>query len=178
MIRRLAPSVPPRTKSAGFTLSEVVLALAIVAFAFVATLSLLPLGMNQSRGAADSSAVAAILEDVNNRLHGAPLVAGPAPFSPAYFDVHGVYLDPAVTPSNQSQRLYRADVQIGKWFTAPTGTSGLTPVTIQLSWPVDPNSGVALGKFNPQATLTYTVTPLTGSNWTAIDSTYVPNIEY
>ena len=77
-----------------------------------------------------------------------------------------------------TRRLYRADVQIGAWSTPPTGTSGLRPIIIKLSWPVDPASGDPLGANNPQTVVTYTATVLTGSNWTAIDPTYVPTIEY
>lgn len=178
MTQNHALSVSPRTPSAGFTLTEVVLALGIVAFALVAILGLLPLGLDHSRRAANSTAIATALEEINNRLHGQSIIAGTAAFSPAYFDDHGVFLDPTVTPSNQSRRFYRADVKVGSWTTAPTGTSGLVPVNIALSWPVDPASGTPLGKNNPQATVTYTATPLTGSNWTAIDSSYVPIIEY
>jgi uncharacterized protein (TIGR02598 family) len=185
MIRNHAPFASPRTANAGFTLTEVVISVGVVATAFVAIVGLLPAGLDASRRASNSTVTAAILEDLNNRLKGQPLpqVSGSAPataaasFSPAYFDDHGVFLDPSVS-ANNSRRIYRADVQIGSWSAQPTGTSGLRPVTIRLSWPVDPTSGAALGTNNPQFVVTYPAVPLTGSNWTAIDSSYVPKIEY
>jgi len=170
--------VSPRTSSAGFTLTEVVLALGVVATALVAIIGLLPAGLDAARHAANSTVIAAVLEDLNNRLQGQPLTTGPAAFSPAFFDDHGVFLDPTVKPSNTSRRLYRADVQIGSWSTPPTSTSALRPIIIKLSWPVDPASGTPLGSNNPQTVVTYTATVLTGNNWTAIDPTYVPTIEY
>jgi uncharacterized protein (TIGR02598 family) len=185
MTRTHALSVSPRTSSAGFTLTEVVISVGVVATAFVAIVGLLPAGLDASRRAANSTVTAAILEDLNNRLKGQPLpqAAGSAPtavsasFSPAYFDDHGVFLDPSIQ-SNNSRRLYRADVQIGFWSAQPTGTSGLRPITIRISWPVDPNSGTAIGSSNPQIVVTYPAAPLTGSNWAAIDNSYVPKIEY
>jgi uncharacterized protein (TIGR02598 family) len=188
MTRNRALFVSSRTPSAGFTLTEIVISVAIVATAFVAIVGLLPAGLDASRRATNSTVTAAILEDLNHRLKGQPLpqgqngtpIAGPASFSPAYFDDHGVFLDPNDT-SNVVRRVYRADVQIGIWNsgTQPTGTSSwLRPISIQLSWPVEPNSGVALGTNNPQIVVTYPAVPLTGSSWTAIDNSYVPKIEY
>ena len=170
--------VSPRTDRAGFTLVEVVLALAIVATAFIAVLGLLPAGLSQSRQAADSTVVAAIFEDLHNRLQGQRLQTGTASFSPAYFDDHGLLIPPDAGPSEQARRLYRADVRIGAWKDKPAGTSGLRPVTLELSWPVNPTTGQALGPGNPKTLVTYTATTLTGPDWSAIDTTYVPKIEF
>jgi len=177
MIRNHAHRVSPRTARAGFTLTEVVLALGIIAIAFVGVLGLLPAGLQASRQAADSTVVGAVLEDVHNRLQGQPLVAGPANFSPAYYDDHGAYIDPASTAAVLARRLYRADVQIGTWQSQPAGTSALRPVTISLSWPLD-QQGNAVGKVNPQTVVTYPATTLSGSNWAAIDPTFIPKLEY
>jgi uncharacterized protein (TIGR02598 family) len=173
--------VSPRTDRAGFTLVEVVLALAIVATAFIAVLGLLPAGLNQSRQAADSTVVAAIFEDLHSRLQGQDIsgtTSFAASFSPAFFDDHGVFIPSTAGPSEQARRLYRADVKIGTWKDKPAGTSGLRPVTLELSWPVNPATGQALGAGNPKTLVTYTATTLTGPDWRAIDTTYVPKIEF
>jgi uncharacterized protein (TIGR02598 family) len=170
--------VSPRTNRAGFTLTEIVLALAIIATAFIAVLGLLPAGLNQSRQAADSTVVAAILEDLSNRLQGQKLQTGAASFSPAFFDDHGVFIPTTASPSDQERRLYRAEVKIGAWKTRPAGTSALRPITIELSWPVNTKTGLALGKDNPKTVVTYTATTLTGPDWAAIDTSYVPKIEF
>ena len=178
MNRNRALPVSPRTHRAGFTLTEIVLALAIIATAFIAILGLLPAGLSQSKQAADSTVVAAILDDVNSRLQGQKLQTGPASFSPAFFDDRGVYIPSTAVPTDQVRRVYRAEVKIGTWKTRPTGTSALRPITIQVSWPVDAKTGTALGTDNPKTSITYTVTALTGPDWTAIDTTYVPKIEF
>ena len=178
MRRNRAPLVSPRTNRAGFTLTEIVLALAIIATAFIAVLGLIPAGLNQSRQAADSTVVAAILEDVNNRLQGQKLQTGAPSFSPAFFDDHGVFIPATAASADQARRLYRAEVKIGTWKTRPSGTSVLRPITIQVSWPVDLKTGLALGTGNPKTTVTYTVTALTGTDWPAIDTSYVPKIEF
>jgi uncharacterized protein (TIGR02598 family) len=178
MNRRDAHLVSPRTDRAGFTLTEIVIALAVIAIAFVALLGLLPAGLNQSRQAADSTVTAAILEDLHHRLQGQKLQAGPASFSPAFYDDHGVFIPAGASAAEQARRLYRAEVKIGTWKTKPAGTSALRPVTIELSWPVDSKSGLAIGPGNPRSVVTYTATTLTGPDWTAIDTTYVPKIEF
>jgi len=178
MKRNRALPVSPRTNRAGFTLTEIVIALGVISFAFVALLGMLPAGLEASRKAANSTVIAAVLEDLHNRLQGQPLVAGAAAFSPAYFDDQGVFIAADAPPAVQARRLYRAEVKIGDWNTRPTGTSGLRPVTISLSWPVDPQSGAAIGKDNPRTVVTYSATTLTGSNWAAVDPNFVPKIEY
>ncbi len=177
MTRNHAHRVSPRTTRAGFTLTEVVLALGIIAIAFVGVLGLLPAGLQASRQAADSTVIGAVLEDVHNRLQGQPLATGLASFSPAYYDDHGAYIAPTSGAAVMGRRLYRADVQIGSWQNQPSGTSALRPVIVSLSWPLD-SQGNPVGKANPQCVVTYPATTLSGSNWTAIDSSFVPKLEY
>lgn len=54
-----------RSSWAGFTLVEVVLAVGVVAFAFVTTMSLLPIGLNVSRQAMDMTAVSHIYQSLS-----------------------------------------------------------------------------------------------------------------
>lgn len=172
--------VSPRTDRAGFTLPEIVLALAIVATAFIAVLGMLPAGLNQSRQAADSTVIATILDDLHNRLQGQRLQTGFTTFSPAFFDDHGVFIPPDAAPKEQERRLYRAEVKIGTWSTPPPGTSGLRPITIALWWPVDTKGRhwPDLGRPNPTTVVTYAATRLTGPDWSAIDTAYLPKIEF
>ena len=166
---------PSHVREAGFTLTEVTLALAIIGTVFVALLGLLPAGLQASRQATDSTVIAVILEDLHNRLQGEVLKPGKARFSPAYFDIHGHYLSPETSAS--VDRVYRADVAIGEWAKRPDGTSALQPVSISVSWPIDTQSGdPAPG--NPKTTVTYAATTLTGADWPAIDPAYRAKIEY
>jgi uncharacterized protein (TIGR02598 family) len=168
-------------RSAAFTLVEIVLVLAVIATALIALIGVLPVGMNASRQAADQTVVALIYEDVHNRLQSEKLVAGVASFSPAFFDDRGVFIPTTSNPSSgtpNTNAFYRADVSIGAWNAAPVNTSGLLPVTIALSWPVDAASGQPLGAKNPQSFVTFGVAPLTGPSWQVIDSTYAPKVEF
>lgn len=194
MISNYAPFVSPRTHRAGFTLTEIVLALAVIAIAFVGVLGLLPAGLDASRQAADSTVVAEILEDLHNRLQGQQLKTGAVGFSPAFYDDHGNFLDTPKNTANPS-RLYRAEVKISSWQAASSNKQGsaalkpantgvsLRPITISLYWPVDAN-GTPLGKKNannqvePKTVVTYCATSLAGSDWAVIDTSYIPKIEY
>ena len=185
MNRRDAHLVSPRTDRAGFTLTEIVLALAVIAIAFVALLGMLPAGLNQSREAANSTVTAAILEDVNHRLLGLPLQVIPKsstgttpPSFTEFYDDHGVFIPTSASAAEKARRLYRAEVRIGAWKTKPVDTNALRPITIELAWPVDPNSGSPIGPGNPKTVVTYPVSTLTGLDWKAIDSGYVPKIEF
>jgi uncharacterized protein (TIGR02598 family) len=173
-----APLVSPRTSRAGFTLTEIVLTLGVISIAFVGILGLLPAGLSASRQATNSTVVAAILEDLHNRLQGQPLKTGVPSFSPVYFDDHGVYIAPDAPSETQARRLYRADVKIGAWNTRPANTSALRPITIALSWPINTQTGTPLSTDNPKATVTYCATTLTGSDWAVIDPSFIPKIEY
>jgi uncharacterized protein (TIGR02598 family) len=178
MTVRIAAAGPLRPTPAAFTLVEIILALAVIATALVAVIGVLPVGMDSSRQAVSQTAVALILEDLHNRLQKETLQPGPASFSPAYFDVHGVFIGSDATPAELAGRLYRADVAVAKWQTPPANTSALLAATVALSWPVDPASGKPLGASNPRTTVTFGVTELTGPAWQAIDPTFTPKIEF
>lgn len=164
-------------KRAGFTLTEIVIAIAIIATAMVAILGLVPAGLNASRDAADSTIIASIFEDLNNRLKGQPLRQGPAAFSPAYFDANGrsISADPE-NPNWRANATYRADVVILDWEAQPQDTSSLRPVKIALSWPVRPTDNPAQPA-TPKVEVTFAVGALTGPAWEEIDRNYVPKID-
>jgi uncharacterized protein (TIGR02598 family) len=164
-------------RPSAFTLTEIVLALAIIATVFVAVLGLLPAGLDASRQAANSTVVSTVLENLHQRLQNQPLKKGPVPFSPAYFDDRGVFI-PADDATQVAKRLYRADVTIGDWAIPPANTSDLRPVTIALSWPVDSATGTALGKDNPKTVVTYAATTLTGPDWPLIHPSGRPDLRY
>jgi uncharacterized protein (TIGR02598 family) len=182
MIAANARAIAPHARrSAAFTLVEIILVVAVMATALVAIIGVLPVGMDAARQAGSQTVVALIYEDVHNRLQSQPLTPGAAAFSPAYFDDRGVLIQPTTSSTGSAvftNAFYRADVTIGTWNTQPANTSGLMPVTIALSWPVDPNSGQPLGPKNPQSSVTFGVAPLTGTAWPVIDPTYIPKVEF
>ena len=167
----------PRSREAGFTLTEIVLALAIIATAILALIGLLPLGMDASRQAANHTIVATILEDLHNRLEGDKLQSGEASFSPAFYSDAGTFISED-SEDKEVQPYYAAKVRVGDWAERPEHTSGVRPVVIELYWPVDSETGEPIGGSGPKTTITYGVSALSGPDWSAIDSSYTPKIEY
>ena len=165
-------------KRAGFTLTEIALAIGIIATALVAILGLLPAGLNASRDAADSTVIATVLEDVSGRLKGQPLRTGPVAFSPALYDVggHFITLNPE-DPASGAGAIYRADVEILQADVQPANTSNLRIARISVSWPVNPRDGSPVGSGNPKSVVTFAVTPLTGPDWERIDRQYIPKVD-
>lgn len=184
MIRLAARTGSPRNLSAAFTLTEIALALAIIAVAMVGIIGVLPAGLNASRQAIDHTVVSTILEDIHHRLQNEPLKEGDLSFSPAYFDERGVFIpadtdstDPEIAKEHKRNRLYRADVKITRWHERPANTGSLLPVVVEISWPLDGN-GDAIGLENPKTIITSSVTSLTGPDWEKIDPQFTPKVEF
>lgn len=160
----------PRAQAAGFSIIEIVLAVAIIATAFVAVLGILPVGLNASRQAQDATVVANILDVLHHRLQGEPLPTATeaeavVSFSPALFDVQGVYLSPESSPQVLATAYYRADLAVRKWLPKPTDTSSLHAVEVALSWPVVGAQGALPVAPQPQVVVSFPVTALTGTDW-------------
>ncbi|HET6409009.1 MAG TPA: prepilin-type N-terminal cleavage/methylation domain-containing protein [Chthoniobacteraceae bacterium] len=165
-------------KRSGFSLTEIVFAIAIIATAMIAVLGLLPVGLNASREAADSTVVATVLEDLSNRIKGQPLRRGPVTFSPAFYDAAGHFIQTdQEDPATFRNVIYRADVEILDWDAKPAGTGSLRPVRISLSWPASTTNGAPLGSANPKTVVTFAVSALTGPAWERIDRKYEPKVE-
>lgn len=167
----------PRTGMAAFSLTEIVIALAIISVAMVAIIGVLPAGLTAAREATDHSVVASILENVNHRLRNEKLEADRPSFSPIYFDERGQAIPDDAPDAELKRRLYRADVSIGEWETPPAHTSGLKAVSVAISWPVSGN-GEPVGPRNPRTTVSYGVTTLAGPEWRKIDPQFEPKIEF
>ncbi len=162
----------------GFSLVEVVLSLAIIATAFVALIGVLPAGLGASRDAANSSITGFILESVHQRLSGQPLQAGAPSISPLYFDADGLYIAPDASQADLNRRAYRADIELSASPQPLLNTRDLLFVRIALSWPIQTDSGVAVGAANPRVVVTYPVTSHSGPDWQKIDPQYTPKVEF
>jgi uncharacterized protein (TIGR02598 family) len=113
--RTAASSLPKKNRRAGFSLIEVTLAIAIVAFAFIALIGLLPAGMNVFTQTMDSTNEMRIVSHLTSMMQATdydrlndPSFAGDI----YYFDVDGGYLD---SDRNQNaryanERIYAARV--------------------------------------------------------------------
>ncbi|MEM7144281.1 MAG: prepilin-type N-terminal cleavage/methylation domain-containing protein [Verrucomicrobiota bacterium] len=163
-----------------FTLVEVAFSLAIVATGLIAIIALIPQGQEAAKASSEHTVTAIILEDVHNRLEGEELTVGDLPTSPFYYDAQGVFIPDGEDPEEINRRIFRADIRIED-IADKSGlpdTNGLMAGVIELSWPVVPATGDPLGKGNPKTTITYYLTTLTGLEWTEVDSSYKPKIEY
>lgn len=162
-----------------FTLIEILLSVAIISSSLLVIAGILPVGLGTGREATNHSVVATMLEDISQRLRGAELKSGAVPFSPAYYDELGVFVPETLDPAQLSlRRIYRADVSVTDPKTAPANTSGLKSAVVKLSWPLNPETGEALGPKNPRSIVTFGVTTLAGKNWQVIDPDFVPKIEF
>ena len=146
----------PKRKTA-FSLVEVTLALGIVAFALLAILALVPVGMKSGSEAIDATHTSLIGQDTQNRVKSTVTnttftLANDLP-STWFYDHEGVFLG----TTTSSNAFYRADATIRKdWGTnaSPPNVDAtvLRPVTVQLAWPVNPSTG------NPVGNNTYSFT--------------------
>ncbi|MFP6873083.1 MAG: hypothetical protein VCA55_06175 [Verrucomicrobiales bacterium] len=166
--------------SRGFSLIEIVITVGILATVVVSLVGILPVGIKFAEDAANRTVLAVILEDVHNRLEGQLLEPGEVSLSPFFYDRQGLHIGEDSDEEVKMGRLYRADARL---IDIAEGsrlkhTSGLMAVRIDVRWPVDTYSGVPLRKGKPQETITFYVTPLTGSDWPAIDTNYRPKIEF
>lgn len=146
-------------RAQGFTLVEVTLAIGIIAFALLAVLALVPVGLNSGRAAIDATRTTLILSDAQNR---ARIAGTSATFTNAtnvtlpnlYYDQDGLALP------GYAGALYRAIVTIEATWGAnappPNVDSGfLRPVTIQLGWPVNASDGSVLAVNADRASFTF-----------------------
>ncbi len=115
-------SVPSRLRrTAGFSLVEVVLAIGIVSFAFVALLGLLPAGLSTFRTAIDTSNEARILQSITGKAQltdfsKLPELDYTSQKEIFYYDEEGSQTDTSVSeiPDLKSQRLYEAKIFVKK----------------------------------------------------------------
>lgn len=171
-----------RKGKAGFTLVEVTLALAIIATGLIAIISLIPIGQQAARRSTEHTVTAVILEDVHNQLEGAVLREGELPSSPFFYDQQGVFIPDDATEELLAQRLFRAEVEIADIVDTEEVpyTDGLMAVIVELYWPIVGETGEKMAGANsePKTTISYYLTTLTGIEWSEIDSSYQPKIEF
>ena len=87
-----------RAKLSGFTLVEVTLALGVISFAFVAMFGLLPVGLNVSRQAIDTTVTAQIMQQLKTQALQTDfsMLDALASAEPYYFDDQGKTVSPEV----------------------------------------------------------------------------------
>jgi uncharacterized protein (TIGR02598 family) len=134
----------------GFSLVEVTLAIGIIAFALVAIMALIPVGLNSRRDAIDATHSSLIGQDAQTRVKSsvtsATFLGGDAPLPPWFYNRDGVFVD--VAANGYSTVVYRTDAIIhGTWNSALPNVDAtvLRPVTVNLGWPVNPTTHSVVG---------------------------------
>ena len=192
-------SFPSRRE--GFSLIEVILALALVASAIVTFMALVPVGLRSSQDATDSIVMGHILEDAHERLEGEKLKDGSLETGPFYYDSEGVFVVPVdsevVSPGGgnddteeartekrdgRERRVYRVDIELVRPFDPQIRSRApdLKAVILDVSWPVDPESGEVAGEGQRtnRKSVSYYVNALTGPSWSEADGDFEPVIEF
>ncbi|NNE92949.1 MAG: prepilin-type N-terminal cleavage/methylation domain-containing protein [Verrucomicrobiales bacterium] len=168
------PYTAHRTELSGFSLTEVVIAMAIASVGLLAIVGLMPHALESARDSADQTAIGAVLEDVHDRLEGVPLKPGTPSMSPLFYDQQGRFVH-----SYEMEKFFKVDLELAEFDAAnrPPDVAGLLALSVEISWPLDENDQ-PLGKPQPKTTVSYGVTTLTGPDWTEIDPDYEPKIEF
>lgn len=109
---------------------EVVLALGVVSFAFVGILGLLPVGLQTSRQAQETSVQSQIAQQVSNEIQLArftdlDVAVFPGTAFPKYFDEQGILVE----PGNESNSIYTVNILTPPPVTNPTLPGGAVPNT-------------------------------------------------
>ena len=141
------------------SLVEVVLALGIVAFALVAVIGMIPVGVQSSRDAVDLTRTSLIAQDAAMRLPTLAYTDGTPDATAAWFyDQNGRWLNvDASSASPYTGGFYRVDVVRGALASYPVNTdpgvadasniysTRLLVATATITWPLNPVTGQPVG---------------------------------
>ncbi|MFV1994073.1 MAG: prepilin-type N-terminal cleavage/methylation domain-containing protein [Verrucomicrobiales bacterium] len=183
-----------RQSATGFTLVEVVLALALLGTALVAVLGIIPVGLEASRSAELHTLRAHIMEDVRDRIRGRPLRAGELEGGPIFYNREGISVpnplgtgSEAASSENASAAVvgdpyhdpqYRVDVEVVVLDSPIEHAADLMAVKVRLSWPIDPRTGLSLARVSGSVAFCYYVNAMTGPSWEKVDPNFTPRIDF
>ena len=132
------------SRTAGFSLVELVLALGIMAFCLFAVFGLMPVGMQTNRNAASQTAATNIIAAIVADLRTTPAAATTSPqFAITFGTDKTLYFDASGQASISLSPDSRYQLNI-KWNSAPTG---LHYTDLKVTWPapVDPTTTTPSG---------------------------------
>jgi uncharacterized protein (TIGR02598 family) len=133
-----------------FSLVEVVIALAVAAFALITVLALLPVGLNSANSAVGDTRSSMIAQDCALRLRAIPITGAPgtALTTNWFYDVNGLYLG-----STYTNAVFRVDAKRAPFNSYPVNTnpsnqdpantysSQLEAAVVTVGWPVNTATG-------------------------------------
>ncbi|HEY5745788.1 MAG TPA: hypothetical protein VIU12_06915 [Chryseolinea sp.] len=135
---------------AGFSLIEVTAAIALVAFAMLAILGLIPVALKASRDAVDDTRASLMAQDAVTHVGSLPSNATKATL---WYDGDGRYLGKDTAPPDFTNALYRADITLGSLNSYPANTdpdgqdpangasTRLKGAAVVIGWPVNTADG-------------------------------------
>lgn len=127
--RSLPKEKSPRKRAAAFSLVETTLAIGVVAFALVAMLGMVPVGLSSFREAMDASTSSRILQRVSSELRQGTNVSPQQPM--LYFDEQGD--ETTAAGADGRKALYYVNTLVKPATGLPGGgSSSLTTVTVEV----------------------------------------------
>jgi uncharacterized protein (TIGR02598 family) len=127
----------PKGAQMGFSLVEIMLALAVIAIGLVAVIGLIPQGIQASRDAADNTLAATIAHDTFNQMRQQSLIpAGtwPPVSQTVYYDALATNVINAVTDPQDAYFRVVVTPQLS------VSVQGLYVVTASVTWPAKPTT--------------------------------------
>jgi uncharacterized protein (TIGR02598 family) len=127
----------PRSRFAGFSLVEVVLAIGIISFAFVAVVGVLPVGVQVSRQAINTTIEAQIAQQLTTQALQAdysslPAMASDSVANPFYFDDQGNAVTASEPGDIPKDAIYAAAFDISTTTALPAGVSTSRLATVKV----------------------------------------------
>lgn len=169
-----------RNDRGGYTLTEVLLAVGLVAITVTGLLASLEQGLSATRKAENKTLLGTMLRDVRDRIEGQPLIEGVPRISPLFYNEDGRFIPEGADDGPRSEKFYRVDLEIVRPWNQnqPKDAPGLRAALVDVVWPVAQN-GQPRSRSRPQRLhQTYLVNTLTGPDWEQIDPGYQPKIEF
>ena len=133
--RRKEGPVRRNFSEGGFTLTEVVIALAVVSIGIVAVLGLLPTALQSSRNAADNTLAATIVQDTFSDMRRQVLASTVWPTAATtlttYWDATGLLKNPLLASDNYF-------LVTLTWTPSPSMPLSVLVITATVTWPAKP----------------------------------------
>lgn len=156
------------------------MALGIIAFAVLAILGLMQVGIVSLNDSVNDSMASLILNDIRSRLDGemfpsdSDLASGAkTSLPPVFYDRSGLVLEKNA-PGNAPGASYRVDVVLGSP-ASPLANARIAVAFVTIAWPPDPGTGVVPpGARKRQAS--FLVTPGTDRGWADASPAYQAKI--
>lgn len=156
-------------RTRAFSLLEVTIAMAVVAFALLAVLSLLPVALKASSDATNDTRTSMIAQDVQTRIRTLPppATAGGTVTRAWWYDSNARWVSMDASSPDYSKVLYRVDLTLARLNSYPSSTdpaqqdpantysTQLVSAVAKISWPANNATGASPSGNGSQTTYTF-----------------------